>query len=462
MRPWMKAGLFVVLVLGLSWGGAIWYWRATNRMPANGDLAIYLVALPLCILAAAWIGRSVMTRLAAAPAPAAASGAAAAPAQPSAAQTTVLALHAVALRTAHGGSADDLSTKLAEGKARAELDPELVDDQGFPIMSVRSAEADDDSMQEQITTWFAEKGVDEVPFSPAQWRALTLATAVVGELASHASGTLLPQQGQAPMLYLQPLLPQDWDLQSRGAAGQWLRHVALENGWPDQQLSVAAAVPVDARGASPAAVLGRVGHQITTSGMPLVSIVVACDSRLSEDCVDRWAGSATLFGAARPQGQIPGEGAAGMLLTDLAQAQATPDTLYTTVHTTPETRRHTSADEAKKTDATALSTLIAKLLADAQVDAATVGMLVADTDHRTSRVMELMATASSSLPHLDTGADVLSTGGACGHCGSVPLMAALALAHHHATELAAPVVCISNDDPYRRSAILIRPAAALS
>ena len=49
MRPWMKAGLLVVLVLGLSWGGAIWYWRATNRMPANGDLAIYLVALPLGI-----------------------------------------------------------------------------------------------------------------------------------------------------------------------------------------------------------------------------------------------------------------------------------------------------------------------------------------------------------------------------------------------------------------------------
>ena len=372
-----------------------------------------------------------------------------------------LAIVAAALRTPHGAAADQLSAKLLDGKARGELDPELVNEQGFPLMTLRSGEADDSATQEEVTAWFAASGVEDLAFDPGQWRALTLATGVTADLAGQAAGSL-HGNGAPPMLYLQPMLPSDWHLDLRAAAGLWLRHVVLQSGWPEKQLSVAAAVPVDARGASPAAVLGRLSHQANVSGMPLVAIVVSCASSLSEQCIEEWAAKDILFSPARPMGQIPGEGAAGLLLADGLQAGAVPGLAYTLLHLAPEARRHTSADEAKKADAKALATLATTLLADTGTDPGKVAMLVTDTDHRTTRVMESMELASGTLPHLDLASEVLSVGAACGTCGAVPYMAALALSHHHATELAAPVLCISNDDPYRRSALLIKPAAALS
>jgi hypothetical protein len=113
-------------------------------------------------------------------------------------------------------------------------------------------------------------------------------------------------------------------------------------------------------------------------------------------------------------------------------------------------------------DAKLLGTMTDKVLVTGAAQADKVAMLVADTGHRTSRVLELMELATAALPHLDAEADVLRTGGACGACGTVPFVTALALGRHHAIELEAPVLCISNEDPYRRSAVLVRPAAALS
>ncbi|QYF92752.1 hypothetical protein KY495_18775 [Massilia sp. PAMC28688] len=458
----MKVSLLIVLVLGLSWMGAIWYWRATNRMPAPGDMLVFLVAIPLGILASIWVGRVVLQKMAAAPAPAATGAPADAQAAPPAPKAPPLALLAAAIRAPHGASAADLSGKLIEGKARAELDAELVNDQGFPVMTVRCADADDTAIQDEITEWFEQNGVQELEVSAEQWRALTLATAVAGELADEASANLLPPEGAPPMLYLQPMLPPEWSLELRSAAGLWLRHVIITAGWPDKQLSLAATVPSDARGASPAAVLGRVAHQANTSGVPLAAIVMTCASHLGEACIERWASSDILFAAARPQGRIPGEGAAGLLLIDHAQAVTLPELPHMLLQLEPETRRHNSADEAKKADAKALATMSATLLAATGTEAAKVAMLVTDTDHRTSRVMEMMELASATLPHLDTASEVLAVGSGCGSAGAVSFVTALALGHHHATELAAPVLCISNDDPYRRSAILIQPAAALS
>ena len=73
-----------------------------------------------------------------------------------------------------------------------------------------------------------------------------------------------------------------------------------------------------------------------------------------------------------------------------------------------------------------------------------------------------MGLATATLPQLDEDADVLRVGAASGTCGAVPFMTALALGRHHAVERDAPVLCISNEDAYRRCAALIRPAVSLS
>ena len=57
MNAWMKGILLSVLAFGACWTGAVWYWRSTNRMPDTGDLAAYLVALPLSLLLGYWLLR---------------------------------------------------------------------------------------------------------------------------------------------------------------------------------------------------------------------------------------------------------------------------------------------------------------------------------------------------------------------------------------------------------------------
>ncbi|WP_426101356.1 hypothetical protein [Massilia sp. TSP1-1-2] len=461
MRTWIKVTLLVLLAVGLSWGGAIWFWRATNRMPATQDLVLYLVMLPLALLLAFWLGRKLIDAIAAAPV-AAAAAASAEPAAPPAPKAAPLALVAVSLRTAHGARADELSGAILEHKARAELDPKLVDEHGFPVMTARVEEADDAGLQEEVTEWFTQKGGPDLDFDEPQWRALVLATAVAGELASAAAGSLMPAEGLPPVLHLLPILPSDWTLEQRRAGGLWLQHVVSQRGWPLARIALAAEVPGDPRAASPSAVLGRLAHQGMLSGLPVVGMLVAGASALADASISKWEANNTLFTATRAQGLVPGEGAAGLLLTDLRQVQAIDGAVYAMLDLEADTPRHNSADEAKKADAKLLVTMTGKVLSSGGAEAGQVAMLVADTGHRTSRVLELMDMTAVALAHLDPDTDVVRVGGACGTCGAVPFVTALAVAHHHAIELAAPVLCISNEDPYRRSAVLVRPAAALS
>lgn len=463
MRTWMKVSLAMVLVVGLCWGGAIWFWSETNRMPATQDLVLYLLVLPLGLLLALWLGRKLIAAIAAAPATATALAPAADAALAPAPQAAPLAILAAAIRTPHGAFADDLSVAILENKARAELDPVLVDDGGFPVMTARSKDADDDSLEEEIRAWFALNGVPSPDLKTEQWRALALATAVAAELAGAAVGELVPREGVTPMLQLLPLLPADWEIDERRAGGLWLKHVVSQAGWPLERIALAAELPLDARAAGPSSVLARLAHQGTLSGLPLVGMIVAAASHLGDASIERWEGNATLFTSSRPQGLIPGEGAAGLLLTDLRQAQAIDGASYALLHLEADARRHNSADESKKADAKLLGTMTEKVLASASAEAATVAMLVADTGHRTGRVLELMELTAAALAHLDADTELLCVGSACGTCGAVPFVTALALARHHAIALEAPVLCISNEDPYRRSAVLIRPpAAALS
>ena len=460
MPNWLKKSLLVAVVCALCWGGAVWYWSATKRMPATEDVVLLLVVLPLAVLLAYWLGSRLLAMVAAAPVAAAAqpqAGAAPAPAN-----AAPLAIMATALRVPHGASPQELAGALGEKKARAELDPELVDDDGFPLMTARSGEADDSGLQEEIASWLAENGMPEVRPGAEQWRALVLGTAVVSELASTASAGLLPADGPAPNLQLMPVLPQDWPFEVRRAAGMWLRHVTIESGWPAAQVQLSAQLPADARAPGPISALARLAHHIAMGDGTVIGIMVACGSHLGEESIEQWSGKGVLFTSGRPQGLIPGEGAAGLLLTDLALARTAEAAAVATLHTVNEARRHNSADESKRADATLLGALTEKVLAHGAAQPSEVAMIIADTGHRTSRVLELMGLAAAALPQLDADADVVSLGASGGTCGAVPFLTALALSHHHALERDAPVLCISNEDPYRRCAALIRPAASLS
>ncbi|MFP5390529.1 MAG: hypothetical protein ACLGI6_03150 [Gammaproteobacteria bacterium] len=456
MRSWIKTSLLVVALFALCWGGAIAYWQTTNRMPSIGDLALYMLVLPLALLLGVWLLRKGMGAMAAAPAVAVAAPAASAARDPGKTEP-VLELLAGALRTAHGASVEELAEAIEGGTARPGLDPELLDDDGYPIMSARVDAADDEDLRVEIEAWLAAHGHTR-DFDSEQWRALVLGTGVVNELAFElAAHELLGQDGgkRVPTLQLLPLLSPTWREEQRRAAAEWLRQCVAQAGWPLERISARA--PVQGHVASLITQLRAQAH----SGEPVLALVVALDSHIGEASVNALSAAGTLFVASRPQGLVPGEGAAAVLLADRTQARHLAADVQPLVQSATA-RREGSADTSRRPDAAVLRKLAAALQDNAGIEAAKVAMVVADTSHRTSRVMELMAFGHEQFAHLDTSLDVKSTGPACGHSGAVAALAALAVARHHAIELDQHVLCIANEDPFERAAMLLTPASLLA
>lgn len=380
-----------------------------------------------------------------------------APAAPAAAPP--LALLAAALRAPHGASSEELAAALATGKARPDLDPELVDDDGFPITSARCLNADDDSVKEEIADWLVLSGLAELEWGEAQWRALILGTAVVRDLAGEALAQLMPAEGAPPQLRLLPVLPAGWTAEQRQAAGLWFKHAVAQFGWPVDHLK-RIEVPSEPGAVASALLHSQFAPGSAAASLHQAAIVIACESNIDQETIDTWAANKTLFTPTQPQGLVPGEGAAGLLMTALDYAQSLPEINFTLLDPFNEARLPSSADENRRPDTTLLGSLAQQACKD--LDLANVRMIAADAGQRLRGIRELMAVASAKFPHLDDTTDVACVGVSSGRCGAVPSMTALALAQHQTAANNAPVLYVINEEPHACYAALVRPRIPLS
>lgn len=453
---WFKLGAVVVTTFIVCWAVALWYWRQTDQDPGTGELALGLLVLPLGVLFALWGSqKAIMARAASIPASISKPAAAASRTDDAVTNTPVLAIVATALRSPHGTSAEELASAIGDNEARADLDKELVDDHGFPVMTARSGDAHDEALQDEIADWLSSQG-HQVHLSEEQWRALILASGVAAELASTAAGDLLPYEESPPTLRLRLMLPADWPMDIRRAITMWLKHTVSQYGWPETSIAVPH-VP-EQENVSPATVIAQLMPPALPGNARVVALVIACASLIGQESIDRLAAQSSLFTSSQSRGQIPGEGAAGLLLTDLQLAQAC-GAEFALLGPVNERRRDTSADDTRRADSTLLLELAEQVSKAAPVDISRISMVVADTAHRPNRVLELMGLSAPAIPQVDAADDIIRIGLGSGSCGAVPMMTALALARHHALERNAPILCIGNEDPYLRSAALVRPPA---
>lgn len=457
----LKGGLLAASVFAACWGGAIWYWRGASGTPGSAELALVLLVLPLALVGSMWFGGKLLAkRAAAAPAATAAAGNPA-PAPAPAASLPALAIVSSAVRSPYGASAEELAGALAGNKLRPDLDAELVDDEGFPVAAARCEEAGDEALQEEVETWLVQNGMPALRFGDVQWRALTLGSAVVAELASRAAD-LLPAAGKPPVLRLLPLLPAEWTPEQRHGAGLWFHHLAASFGWPAARLALPAADVAEPMALTPAALFTGLAHEAAQQAGSVVALVVACASHLGQDSVDEWASKGILFTPSRPQGLVPGEGAAGLLLTDARLAQSIEGALFALLDPAEQVRRDTETGTATPTRQRPNPALLGELAGRAgrhgEAGLADIAMVVADSGQRQQRTLELMGMVSSAMPQLDESEDVFCVGSASGACGDVPFVTALALAQHGALARGAPVLCIGNEDALHCCAHLLYPA----
>jgi len=356
-----------------------------------------------------------------------------------------LSILAGALRTPHGASADELGAALAANKVDADLDRDLVDDDGLPVMSARCEQAGDAAVREEIAGWLDSCATPAPRFSDEMWRALVLGTAVLRELGDRAAGLLVPDEGAPFTLQLALALPDDWQVEQRQAASMWCRQVLAQAGWPAARID--AAEP-----AAPAPFIARLAQQAERTSAPAATILLAFCSHVGQETVDRWSASGTLFTSSHPCGRIPGEGAAGLLLAPAADGAGI-------AHVSLEAEACDPASTSlKRLSPQRLNTLAGRLLQGTAIAPAAIAMVVADTGADTRHALELMEFGGATTPHLDNASDIVRLGPACGACGAVPFVAALALAAHAAHEQDAPLLCVGNDTPDLRALALVRPA----
>ncbi len=455
---WLKSGIATVFVLAACWGSAIWYWRTTDSTPAMSDLMLVLLALPLGLLLVLWLGKRAISSRGVIAATASTSPVAV-QAATAASSTPPLAILASALRSPHGSSAEELAAVIAANKAQPDLDKQLVDDEGFPLTCARRDDADDEVLQEEILEWQSRNGLPESLFGEAQWRALVLGTAVMRDLAWHAMSELDSAEGSAPQLRLIPLLPVDWSAEQHNGAQMWFKHIATQTGFSSKNITCIDGLFGSDESAVPKT-LNRYALDTAATDARIAAIVIACGSNIDQTTVDQWAENGRLFSPSRPQGLVPGEGAAGLLLTGLRQAQSIEGAVYTLLDPIVDAKRDPSCGSGKPTTVGFLDELAARVLKSTSIDVTNLGMVVGDASHRRQCMHELMGFTSATMPQLDSTADVASVGPGCGSCGAVPFVTALALAWHYALRKGKPVLYMSNDDPELGHAVLVRPAVS--
>lgn len=466
-RRILRSMLLLAVVFVVVWCLVVFYWRATDANPSSTDLALYLGALPLGLVGSYWLLRKGIERLKQGPAtPAAAEQTATATPEGAAPADFVLELIASAIRVPAGASGDEVAQGLIEPK-RPELHPQLKDSAGLPVLAAQVEALDTAALADALAALVGDGNLDLL-FPEERQRALTLIDPVADELLLAALEAMppvaepVPLYGRAPppapppALRVQLLLPGSWPQAARQVAADWLLQKALATGFEAPAISIESlpvAATVDVWKTIAAA--GRAQHDAAPAHMHLL---LAAQSQIGEASVERLGAQGRLLSARRQEGLIPGEAAAGVLLTTPALrppslAQTPPPQLQRLAWQ----RRDGTATQGKATTVQ-LHALLQQSLASGEGAAEKIAAVISDADHRPSRATAIAGAVSALLPELDPMQKCLNLGVACGDIGIVAPLALIAVAAAQSAADSAEVMVVGLGDDDTLGTLTVAPA----
>jgi hypothetical protein len=472
MHAWFKRSTLVVLCFIAVWLLVVVYWRNSQKMPSASEAILYLLALPSALLLIAWWLRKLLALVGIPVAKVSAANVSAAAVQSvvQADHSTTerdwhLAIFATALRSPHGASAEDLTVALKSQNSRLQLDAELTTLDGFPMKTGRIADVDIDAALAAVMSWQAALQEPALHWSDEQLRALSMGTDVLQELLpqliSHPHlasyirakkiGTPESDGALLPVLRLLPVLPYRWTDEMRNVSSRWFKHLLVQHGWPPELIELVVPVKTEPFGQVDAVLVQA--HRLD---VPCLCLVVACESWIGEDSILAWDQAGKLRKAKVDSGQTPGEGAVGLLLGDMQQAQLLAvDAQYTKIHRMASGRRDKSADARGSTGGELLVQLVQDAIQNAGITPEEITLLASDGDHR--RLAEVFVLESDVFTGLDFRHQCLKVAADCGSADAVSSLSALALAHHEASVEQGIALCIGCQDAYERVVLVVQP-----
>ncbi|MGY8526896.1 hypothetical protein [Paracidovorax citrulli] len=480
--------LTILLACALAWTATILWWRSSHRMPTATDVVTHLFLLPAGLMAACLVLQRVIGSIRvhfAGSARMSQRGVTSAELphfdasqrEESPADDTTLTWRAAVIGCALHTSFGPDPKETAAAAVRQQR-PDLVDllKDGAPIFVARAADLD-----VGCTRQLLERAQTDLQWRDEALRTVALAADVAERMLFDTLQRLplldecrLPSIGpcEAPTLSLVLLLPSGWTPDAASAAAHVVR-ARLSDSWPPDRLALAprlAGSEADALTLVDDAVLA-----LHRQPVPALRGVIAAESHIGVQTIERLRGSNRLFCAGVEHGVTPGEGAAAILLCradgplksvmsagafDVLLSRATLSQL--SIPTADRGRANTAALDHAVKDSLALLSSEPPNPPGAHDGSRTRPVLpvcvTADLCPHPVRTSEVARVIAERLGQLDFSCDLLPLGAPCGHTGCAGALLAIVLAHQQCKERAGTVLAMSVADPRQRGVIALLPS----
>jgi hypothetical protein len=252
------------------------------------------------------------------------------------------------------------------------------------------------------------------------------------------------------VLTIELLVSGSWSDPLRHWAQEWLLDQARRSGLDARRFDVRITMLDGAREVWPH--LQRMIDALATD-QPRWHLVLAASSSIDSAVVAAWQASGVLATSQNPDGRVPGEGAAGVLLSSPALAHEGAGRLWRPQLVRAEQIEGQRPAEQRRQ----LAALATNWHASLCQDPVQPQFVLHDADHRGDLMVDAAAIAATLAPDLDFSPQSLALAVSAGELGPVLPVAQLALAHAQLQRQAEPVLLLGVADNQQRLFGLVDP-----
>jgi len=474
MAGWLGKVASVAMLFVATWGATIFYWRSSGTVPTGMQLLAFLGLLPIGLSGAGFMVRSALRRGVDSAFAAAAAMDATTPQHDAATQPDATVPASVALLAGTLKLGVDLEPLALLGVAaappRPSLDGRFRDSHNLPVRVSAVPGLDELNV--------LPVGRDGIDTAAHERRAMALLQPVLEQLLE-ATCAALPEivepgdvvvaglrrrheQRLESVLTIELLVPCGWSEAMRPWMQEWLLGEARRAGIDARRFDVRITMLDEAREVWQHA--QRVIDSLSASRVPRWYLLLASASYIDADVVSSWQSGGVLATAKNPDGRIPGEGAAGVLLATLDQGREGDGRLWRPQLVRAEQMVGQRPAEQRR----GLVALAMQWQSGLGPGRAPAQFVLHDADHRGDLMVDAAAIAASLSPDLEFSPQSLAVAVSAGELGPTMPLAQLALAHAQLQRSADPVLVLGVADSQQRvfgavdPLLSLKPAACAS
>lgn len=462
LRKVLKGLGLIVLVVALVWLAVISRWLITHRVPNTLDIFLYLIGLPLLLIAiyliVSKLATTVKQRFSS---PTTSHEELTQTENPDEDPSLRWQLPFIALEflLPQGDSPDAIIAACKDSK-RPSADI-FKNSHNTPLMTADISDIDAASINDSLLA-------NNSPLAESHQRNLAIAEKLVIRLLDKHFDTLQShtvsndEHAQtSPVLQIDWVLPTEWSDDHCALAKTWLLEQLSAYGWSSQTIQVVArSLPPKGHVLLEVDKLNLAYHE---ARLQLPRLLLVSDSTLDKATIKNWEQTQDLYQPNNPEGLIPSEGAAALLVVPKSHP-VLKHRQSTGIGRVFSEARDKDVRQPQRLQADTLVALAQQAIQFSSpekppedTEDEVEWRLVSNTDLRPSRISEALHFAFSLLPEQDPIESVYTLGAANGSAKHILPLASLAIAHYECENEELTTLAFCHHDSVQRYVVKVSP-----